>query len=108
MELNTSQDSYNNGVGTATSWYQLNGTANFENNVANSIQTGAGNPGGIDSWAFSITGFRPVKNTAESELLKPDPQNQNIIANGRVSKDRLLYRTTVQQYGQGSFKYTDI
>lgn len=101
-ELNTSQDSYNNGVGTATSWYQLNGTANFENNVANSIQTGAGNPGGIDSWAFSMMGFRPVKNTAESELLKPDPQNQNIIANGRVSKDRLLYRTTVQQYGQGS------
>ncbi|GHU45922.1 hypothetical protein FACS1894194_2680 [Bacilli bacterium] len=101
-ELDTLQDAYNNGVGTATSWYQLNGMANFENSVANSIQTGTGNAGGIDSWAYSMMGFRPVKNTSESELLKNDSTNQNIIKNGHISKDNLIYRTTVQQYGRES------
>ncbi|MGX6990356.1 LPXTG cell wall anchor domain-containing protein [Pseudolactococcus reticulitermitis] len=101
-ELDMSQDSYNNGVGTATTWYQLKGTAGFDTNVANSIKTGVGNAGGIDSWAWAMMCFRPVKNTAESELLKADPKNQNIEPNGRISKDRLLYRTTIQQYGQES------
>lgn len=98
-ELSSLQDAYNNGVGTATTWYQLKGTANFENNVNNSIKTGNGNAGGIDSWAYLMMGFRPVKNTDESELLKQDVNNKNIIADGHISKDKLLYRTTILQYG---------
>ncbi|OJG96452.1 hypothetical protein RV18_GL002515 [Enterococcus termitis] len=90
-ELNTSQDGYNFGAGTISTWYVLNQPGNltgFQQQVAQKAASGSGNSGIANGWANGF-GFKEVLDTSNplTSIL-----GSSVIGPG-------LYRTTSQQYG---------
>ncbi|EBF5152521.1 hypothetical protein FH008_15485 [Listeria monocytogenes] len=99
-ELDSTQDSYNFGVGTINSWYVLNQPDNqgaFQNSVNQHIQSGLGNSGIANGWASGF-GFKKVIN-------ENAPLDSGV--SGTINGPG-VYRTTVQQYPLTATPYSEI
>ncbi|TYV64966.1 hypothetical protein FZ042_09955 [Listeria monocytogenes] len=99
-ELDSTQDSYNFGVGTINTWYVLNqpnNQAEFQNQVNQHIQSGLGNSGIANGWASNF-GFKKVVD-------ENAPLDSGAL--GTINGPG-VYRTTVQQYPLTATPYSEI
>ncbi|EAF1122855.1 hypothetical protein CGX11_14790 [Listeria monocytogenes] len=99
-ELDSTQDSYNFGVGTINTWYVLNQPNNqveFQKQVNQHIQSGIGNSGIANGWASNF-GFKKVVD-------ENAPLDSGVL--GTINGAG-VYRTTVQQYPLTATPYSEI